>query len=909
MIKKIILALGIGCLLTVILLQDDPWLKQWVERTFIQAFQLSGNCRMTGTLQNLNLVWPHMEFNDVIISSCSDSEWHWAAEKFKISFSWLHVLCFGSVAVHVEIDTMHSDSRYKDNRLAIMEHILALFYAPSGFIPIVIKSLTFNNAHLNMYNDKACLQLQLDCTTKTHESLLKTHVNVRNGTFKHAATCWVDAVQGTLQIDSFGTQQDIDLLIQAHMIVELPQLPPLSRRCTISGIWNGDKGELACVKEDGTFRIDPIKICWKNSELSISGAGSIRAQDLYRLWAHKDPQHPLHGTVYGSLALQQKNEDSELHGTISMQDIDYGPTKICNHAQLQCVQKNQKIEGTLDLAYDEAKSMQGIWSWNMGDKKGVLNATNNYGIAIPGSTHWKIKPRAVTLHADMNDAAVSGFYVCQISNDDCNETAQVRGDFSSNGVDVSVQGNFQDVAYAMKARLDDALWIQQAHCYDKKGEQLFFVQEKNNCSKKWEGAISVSLLKALAQARWGYEIQGEGTINFQMTSQEDVLSAKLKLAQGTIRLPHTYNFMHEFMMECILDAKHQKISIPTMRGSLHRGSFSSSQATLFFDDMYDIKYAYVPLLLHSCLFNVDKDLFALVSGRVACIKHEDVAPLLKSNLIIEHAQLKENIFSQEFQKDLFKSTGSIFPLQDLAMQCDITLETMAPIHIKTALLETQAKITMHAKNSIMSPEISGSIDLKSGTISFPYKPLYITKGSLYFTPQNSTDPRIELTAKNNIKKHNISMMITGSVAYPHIMLESSPPLTEEQIIALLLVGSPEESLNIVMPALVMQNLTNLVFSKDQSPLNLDRYFKTFLKPFKQVHLVPSFTDQTGRGGLRGAIEVDINDRWRALLQKNFNLSEDTKFELEYLLSDDVSVKGFRDERRDVGAEVEMRWKF
>jgi hypothetical protein len=73
--------------------------------------------------------------------------------------------------------------------------------------------------------------------------------------------------------------------------------------------------------------------------------------------------------------------------------------------------------------------------------------------------------------------------------------------------------------------------------------------------------------------------------------------------------------------------------------------------------------------------------------------------------------------------------------------------------------------------------------------------------------------------------------------------------------------------------------------------------------------VPSFIDQSGRGGLRGAIEIDISDRWRAVIQKNFSLTEDTRFELEYLLSDDISVRATRDIRRDLIGEVEMRYKF
>jgi hypothetical protein len=112
-----------------------------------------------------------------------------------------------------------------------------------------------------------------------------------------------------------------------------------------------------------------------------------------------------------------------------------------------------------------------------------------------------------------------------------------------------------------------------------------------------------------------------------------------------------------------------------------------------------------------------------------------------------------------------------------------------------------------------------------------------------------------------------------------------------------------------MPALIMSNLTSLLFGDVQSRDSLDVSFRRLFKPFDNVHLVPSFTDQTGRGGLRGAIEIDVTDRLHALIQKNFSLSEDTRVEIEYLLSDDVSVRAIRNERRDVGGEVEMRWKF
>ena len=224
-------------------------------------------------------------------------------------------------------------------------------------------------------------------------------------------------------------------------------------------------------------------------------------------------------------------------------------------------------------------------------------------------------------------------------------------------------------------------------------------------------------------------------------------------------------------------------------------------------------------------------------------------------------------------------------------------------------MNTSANLDLVIKNKIFDPQLSGKIDFLSGTLAFPYKPLNITKGSMYFLQNQTADPLIELVASNKINKYNVTMYVSGSLQNYNISFESSPPLSEEQIIALLISGSVQESLNLAAPALIMQSLKDSLFGSGESKFGVKNYLGKILNPFKNVRLVPSFVDQTGRGGLRGTLEVDINERTRASVEKNFSLSEDTRFELEYLLADDVAVRGVRRENGDIGGEVEMRWKF
>ena len=139
---------------------------------------------------------------------------------------------------------------------------------------------------------------------------------------------------------------------------------------------------------------------------------------------------------------------------------------------------------------------------------------------------------------------------------------------------------------------------------------------------------------------------------------------------------------------------------------------------------------------------------------------------------------------------------------------------------------------------------------------------------------------------------------------PTIFLESSPELTEEQIIALLFAGSENISLQSNLPAIVMQNLSMLFTGNSKSfPLSKS-FFQKISRPLKYVQITPHFTDQKGRGGIKGTISIDLNKQLHAHIQKNFTMQDDLTFQLEYFLSDNFNLKATKDHRGDLGAELE-----
>ena len=103
----------------------------------------------------------------------------------------------------------------------------------------------------------------------------------------------------------------------------------------------------------------------------------------------------------------------------------------------------------------------------------------------------------------------------------------------------------------------------------------------------------------------------------------------------------------------------------------------------------------------------------------------------------------------------------------------------------------------------------------------------------------------------------------------------------------------------------MQNLSTLIFGKkDLQPVSTG-FFQNIAKLFKYVQITPNFSDQSGRGGVKGTIDVDINKQLHARIQKNFTMQDDLSFLLEYFFADNFNVKAIKDHRGDVGGEIEF----
>ena len=898
------MAVVTGLIITVFVAQRDPWTQQKMGQFFKKTFEKAFDCTISFKVQDLNFFEPHFIITDVSAWSCDGSDWSWSCKTFKINFSWLHFITSGAVDLRVTADGLEAHSGLTHGSLAIMPHVAKLMQKPDLPVPAFLKGLTCKNATLYVQDEttKGNAYVSWNSSSLKIGEVFKTSMALIDGVgCVHNRTC-IQSLAGTIHINAINTKQGPKISLRIATNFRSPYLA--NDICYVTGIWETSHGRFSLYSIKNDFVCDPIIITQGDSKISARFPVGV----IWRLMHndHTDNRLSGHGTI--KLHATRGNKP-RIDGQFIAEDVLFDGKKLIDTFKISFAKRDVTWQGGLGVRSHQAE-LSGSWRLNERTGKGAVHLENSTAIPIPRFAYWHILPEGFSCHLDRDTTGrLTGAYQCTATNILSAVENSTKGTVTVADNQFKASGTIKSNHYAIEGGISPRIAIYRCFYNDADGTPLIQLKSDYDATNqtRFKGYIAFPFIRSLLQQIMQYDLQGEGTLAIKGITMGDTIDIDMMLTDATIRLPQTYNFIDSFKAHLVVDLIARSLTLRDMRCSLHTGALYVNSAKAFFDADGQCIFAHVPVLFDHCLLNIKKDLFAIISGNLLLTKEQSADPCVKGRLIIDRAQLKENLFAERFQKRLFSYTGDVFDVPGTHMQCDISLETKSPIRVDTAFLKTNVKVNIHARGDIRSPDVSGSITLLSGTLEFPYKPLHIVKGTIYFLPKQLYDPMVELVARNTIKNHIITLHVTDSLRNHHIILDASPPLTEEQIISLLLFGSEEESLNMMMPALIVQNVKGLIFGSDQSSI-LNKYFKPLLKPFN-ISLVPSFTDQSGRGGLRGALEIDINDRWHAMIQKNFSLSEDTRVELEYLLSDDISLRGIRDERRDLGGEVEVRWKF
>ena len=903
-IKYIFLALLMGVATIMYLLDHDPAFSRYVEEHVQRIFLNSFKSVLKGKVKHVWLLTGEIELENVTVTSPYDDSWYWQAEQFVLHFSWLSLVLKGKIDVSVSLHNLESQSLLTGNDIAIVDHLKSFIAGAAGF-PATLKMLTITKGHFALDALERALHYEtfFNGTYGNITGWLRLHLNIDEGAVWCSQRKICDNFSGALHVSIPDYHNNIvDASISGKLVI--PQLPSGKNIGHFDGQWHADSGQFLLHTLDNACAFTLYN--WIKTPTAFTGDLSCTLPLNYlNYFVPSIEKLQLEGTGHCQAHIELSN-DYALDGTISLNNFnscgyDLGMPHIT-------INRSQGIwQGVFGSFYSNliCQDLQGDFSYNEHTKHAQTQMHN--AMLVKVNNDWSIDPEACFVNFTMTDGVGTGSYSCTLNNTTAKNMHHTDGNLYLNNNLFSILGNFNAKKYEVEVQCNPYPLLQSFKLFEKTKPNVLLHATLDN---GLEGTVDFGFLQEITKNLFNYKIPGQGTLFIKGHLDGTRIKASVGLLEGgNIRIPETYTIIRGIKGMVEADLATKNIIIHDSFLALDKGSLVCNRAVIQLNNKGMPTYVYAPCTIKKAFLTIQKELFAVFSGAILWMQTEGKGSALKGKIVVDRGYFKKNIFAQLGGPQGMGFGAGARTNFDEQCHLDITLETKNALEVKTSFLETQLQIGIGLQGTLENPELSGSIGLENGTLAFPYRPLTITHGTIYFLPHQLYDPIVELIAKGKIRKYQVTLRCNGSLQHPNISFESTPPLTEEQVITLLVAGSEEGSLSLAMPALIMQKLQNVIFGPEQPASKLEGYFKSLIEPLKHIRFIPAFSDQSGRGGFRGSIEIDVNDQLRAMIQKNFSLSEDTKLEVEYFLSDDITVRGMRDERGDFGGEVEMRWKF
>ena len=471
-----------------------------------------------------------------------------------------------------------------------------------------------------------------------------------------------------------------------------------------------------------------------------------------------------------------------------------------------------------------------------------------------------------------------------------------QGCLHLNDKSITLKGTAHDFMY--QAELDTKQsYLKQATIFDQHSH-LFSIAGDSKSAKHYTLQADLALTNRIGAPLFD-RCPIKGQLNAQMLLESGNCSIDLETDQLFALIPHSFYSLKEIKSHLNFNYTDRKITLKNVSVVFDQGSLNCSHGIVQCDADHQLESVSIPVMLNKIPIKIDPSIQGELAGQLAITKTQDKPVLIQGNLIVDNGTIN----ALEYAKQMMTSRKK--PEIPFNIVCDFSLSTRTPIRIDAPLIKSNAILNLHVTNTFNDPHIAGSCALQNAIVQLPYKPLYVECAQITFIP-GQPSPLINMLATSKIKQYEVMVQVIGTVDNYQLIFSSNPFLEQWEIIALLASGNPKSAVSTLIPSVASQLLLDYIL---YAPNSLTQSTRAWLAPLEYVRFVPHFDDQSARGGIRAAFEIAVTDQLTATIQKNFTLTEDTRLQVEYAVSDDIAVRATRDERRDLNAEIEARWKF
>ncbi len=260
-----------------------------------------------------------------------------------------------------------------------------------------------------------------------------------------------------------------------------------------------------------------------------------------------------------------------------------------------------------------------------------------------------------------------------------------------------------------------------------------------------------------------------------------------------------------------------------------------------------------------------------------------------------------------FEKLSFSSAGKETPLPEFwrGLSLFLRLKAEDDAWVDNSLARVRGRFDLTISGEVASPLLLGEVEAIDGTVFFQDRTFRLLEGKLNFINPLLSAPYLEMKAETYVQDYRVNFSLSGPIDRLKPEFASSPPLSAEEVLALLAFGesfkritSADLAAQVSTASFLSGELVEEAKKRAQKVLSLDR-----------LRIDPFVLGSSAEMTARLTVGKKISENFFIVYSTNLTTQREEIVRLEWELRPGLSIVGIRDELGRISFDVKIRRRF
>ena len=233
------------------------------------------------------------------------------------------------------------------------------------------------------------------------------------------------------------------------------------------------------------------------------------------------------------------------------------------------------------------------------------------------------------------------------------------------------------------------------------------------------------------------------------------------------------------------------------------------------------------------------------------------------------------------------------PLNGLRL--DVRILSAPELTVQTSLAKLSGGVDLRLRGTAARPVLLGRINIAEGDLKIGGTKYHLERGDITFTDPVRIDPVLDVEATTRVRDYDITIGLHGTLERLTTTYRSDPPLSSEDIVALLAFGRTQYDTSAAgTPQFgFAESASNAVLGQAINQTVTSRFSRLF--GVSSIRINPSVGGTDNNPNARLSVEQQVSNNVTLTYITNLTRSAQQVIQFEYNINSEYTLQGIRDE--------------